>query len=61
MASELDIVKDENAAIELCTDNIYESEVQDTKIADKFEKDAFSIKILFLPLSYSGLNPIEMV
>ena len=28
------------------------------KIADKFEKDAFSIKILFLPVSHPELNPI---
>ena len=31
VASELEIGKDENAAIELCTANIYESEVQDTE------------------------------
>ena len=31
------------------------------KIADKFEKSGFQIKILFLPVSHPELNPIEMV
>ena len=31
------------------------------KIADKFEKDAFYIKLLFLRVSHPELNPIEMV
>ena len=31
------------------------------KIADKFERDDFSIKVLFLPVAHPELNPIEMV
>ena len=31
------------------------------KIADKFETETFSIKILFLPVAHPELNPIEMV
>ena len=31
------------------------------KIADKFEKDAFYINILVIPVSHSELNTIEMV
>ena len=31
------------------------------KIADKFEQEGFSIKILFLPVAHPELNPIEMV
>ena len=31
------------------------------KIADKFETEDFSIKILFLPVAHPELNPIEMV
>ena len=31
------------------------------KIADKFGAETFSIKILFLPVAHSELNPIEMV
>ena len=30
------------------------------KIADKFEREGFSIKILFLPVEHPELNPIEM-
>ena len=30
------------------------------KIADKFEKAAFSIEILFLPVSHPELNPGEI-
>ena len=31
------------------------------KIADNLENDNFSIKVLFLPVSHTELNPIEMV
>ena len=31
------------------------------KIADKFEKAAFSIEILFLPVYHPEFNPIEIV
>ena len=31
------------------------------KIADKFEQEGFSIKVLFLPVANPELNPIEMV
>ena len=61
LASELDACKDENTAIGLSTANISEPEVQGKKIADKFEKNEVSIKILFLPVSRTELNPNEMV
>ena len=31
------------------------------KIADKFESGSFNIKIRFLPVAHSEINPIEMV
>ena len=31
------------------------------KVADKFEKEGFAIKILFLPVAHPELNPIEMI
>ena len=38
-----------------------ESEVSNPKIADKFASEAFSIKIIFLPVALPELNTIEIV